>query len=202
MMYFVVKYTSMFTPVVGPVEAMEAQGFAIVKSYIETDAAEGIHTRTFTPGLEPTRDARGELDVAYACWDDPDIDNIVDDVTQRFNEAGYPDWRANDITLRDTLRGFEEHQDDLWFRWGSAILYLHGITEMQLTNSLEPDQKSTETLTAGDLLLLRQAGDPPNHTGPQDLDRRTRHGANLDQVETFGDRRSFLYVAYVDKSAV
>ena len=188
----------MLTTCAGPVQMMESVGFAISKSYIEPAKAEEIHARTFTPELEVTRDGDGELDIVYSCWDDPDIDAIVDDIITRFHEAGYPDWIANNITLRDTVRGFEEHPDDPQFRWGSAMLYLHGLTEMQLTNSLYPETQSTEILTAGDLLLVRQAGDPPHLEGPAGLDRRTRHGANLDQVNTFGNHRSFLYVACID----
>lgn len=182
----------------GSVQTMETAGFAVASPYIDPGLAEEIHARTFTPDLEYRRDAKGELGIVYACWDDPAIDEIVDNVTSEFHDAGYHGWEPNNITLRDTVRGFEEHPDDPWFIWGSAMVYLTGTTVMRVTNSLDPSIRAVETLTAGDRLLMRQAGDPPHHQGPRGLDRRTRHGANLDRVNTFGSHRSFLYIAYIN----
>lgn len=170
-------------------------GFYVQKAFITEQTATTIHDHFFNAATEPRRDKDGELDIAYECWELPEADDTIAKVCEKLSPK-FPDWRPNDITLRDTNRGFETHQDDRGYMRVSAIVQLSGITIMTLQEAEAVNPPDTVELLAGDLLIFRQS---TPLSGGGVLDTRTWHGANLATLTPGSCKnRSFLYLGYIN----
>lgn len=170
-------------------------GFYVQKNFITEHTATTIHDYFFKTAAESRRDKDGELDIAYECWELPEADDTIAKVCDKLTPV-FPEWRPNDITLRDTNRGFETHQDDRGYMFASAIVQLSGITKMTLQEAEAKSPPETVELVAGDLLILRQS--TPLKDGGV-LDTRTWHGANLNSLTPGSCKnRSFLYLGYIN----
>ncbi len=169
-------------------------GFYVQKAFIPDTTASIIHNHFFQNVTDARRDKDGEIDIPYECWEQPDVDETITKIINLIHPA-YPEWAPNDITLRDTNRGFAMHQDDSHYKHVSAILYLSGHTRMTLREAGQDSLTHEAELRAGDLLVFRQSTPLANGVS---LDTRTWHGANLDSLTPgSSERRSFLYLGHI-----
>lgn len=185
--YYCLNYIIVFMSTESLTSAINStisDGFAVHRAFVSAERAASLRENYFKNAC--TSFVLSESDVR--------CEGVMQESTElrnAFAEAGFPDWRVNTTYFKRTGSGIRQHKDRREYRYASALLYLEGVTEMELTAGNQSDPCTLEILP-GDLLLIRQAAyDMTMLELVYGHDHRTAH-----QVAKTSGVRSFVLFGY------